>query len=118
MSDYPVTVNLAVRAGASRDLSLTWIEGGEPVDLSGWSALLQVRTSSSSGTALVELSSADDEIVLGADGSIWAGFTPAHTVALQPGTYRYDLRLDDGDGNVLYLVEGQVKVKTPVTRLP
>lgn len=115
MSDYPVTVNLATRAGASRDLSLTWTEGGVPVDLSGWSARLQVRSSATSPVALVTLDS-PDEILLGSDGTIWAGFTSAQTDALDAGTYRYDLRLDDGDGNVVYLVEGSLKVKEPVTK--
>lgn len=87
-----------------------------PVDLSGWTAQLHVRTTATSATVLVGLSSGDDEIVLGSDGSVWAGFTTAHTDSLSPGTYRYDLRLDDGDGTVVYLVEGALKVKEPVTR--
>ena len=115
MSDYPVAVNLVTRAGASRDLSLTWTEGGEPVDLSGWSARLQVRSSASSPTALITLDSPGG-ILLGSDGTIWAGLTSAHTGSLNAGTYRYDLRLDDGAGSVVYLVEGALKVKEPVTK--
>lgn len=115
MSDYPVTVNLSTRAGASRDLSLTWTEGGEPVDLSGWTARLQVRSSAASPTVLIDLES-PTEIVLGSDGTIWTQLSSAQTDALAAGTYRYDLRLEDGDGQVLYLVEGALKVKEPVTR--
>lgn len=116
MSDYPVTVNLTTRAGASRDLSLTWTEGGEPVDLTGWSARLQVRSSATSPTALLTLTSPSDILLGGAEGTIWAGLTPAQTDSLDAGTYKYDLRLDDGGGNVIFLVEGWLKVKEPVTK--
>jgi hypothetical protein len=116
VSDYPVTVNLTTRSGASRDLSITWTEGGEPVDLTGWSARLQVRTAVTSPTVLVDLESPDEILLGGTDGTIWAGLTPTHTAALDPGVYRYDLRLTDGGPTVVYLIEGSLKVKDPVTR--
>lgn len=118
MSDYPVTINLAAHAGATRELSLTWTEGGEPVDLTGWSARMQVRSSVASEIVLVDLESPSEIVLGGVDGTIWTELSSATTDALAAGGYRYDLRLEDPDGDVTYLVEGSLKVKEPVTRLP
>ena len=118
MSSYPVLLPLSAKAGATLDLTISWKEGGDVVDLSapGWSALLQVRTDPSD-EVLIELASADGEIVLGGDPyNVIAYFTEDHTETLGAGSFKYDLRLDDGAGTVLYLIEGSFKLKMPISR--
>jgi hypothetical protein len=118
VSDYPVILEtINGRAGQTLTVSLTWKEGGVPVDLTGWTAQIHVRAGVEE-VILADLSSADGEIVLGGDeGTIDAYFTKAHTLAIGPGTFTFDLRLATaGDAQVVYLAEAQMKMKKPYTR--
>lgn len=115
---YPVTLDpITGRSGQTLDISLTWKEGGVPVNLTGWSALLQVRVNADS-PVLAELASADGEIALGgAAGTILASFTEAHTTAIGAGSFKWDLRLESAGGaDVVYLAEGALKFKKPISR--
>jgi hypothetical protein len=115
MTSYPLRFDFPVTAGASHTLSLTWREGSRPVDVVGWSARLQVRQRPGS-PLLVDLGTASGSIVLHPGGLIIAEFSPVHTAALLGATSpRYDLRLDDGAGRVVFLLAGAVKVRAPIT---
>ena len=116
MSEYPAVINMSMISGATRVLSLTWKEANEPINLTNWTARLQIRSKTTSPAVALELTSPNG-IVLDADGGIYIEFTPDHTKQLDPGSYRYDLRMADNDDTVIYLVEGAIRVKDPVTRV-
>lgn len=101
--------------GAPFVVLLHWTSAGVPVDLSGWSALLQVRDSS--GAVLVELSDGAG-ITLGGDGpgTVRVEFDGLATASLPVRqALVYDLRLEEPGGSAVYLVEGPVAVRDPVT---
>lgn len=107
--------NINAYQGATYSLSLTWELGGTAVDLTGYSAAMQVRESVNSATAILDLSSAS-EITLGGTAGTIAIEVPASTMgSATPGRYLYDLELDSGS-TVTRLLEGAFQILPEVTR--
>lgn len=103
--------------GATLALSLTWKDpDGNPIDLLGYTARLQVRRSATaSGDPLLEATDGNG-ITLGGEDGVIAIEIPAETMADVPaGDLRYDLELDSGS-QVTRLLEGVFKVSPEVTR--
>lgn len=88
-----------------------------PVDLSGFTARLQVRTSdTATGTPLLDIDT-DSEIVLDNTAkTITITLTAAVTAALDFSTGVYDLEMVSGAGVVTQLIKGNVVVQEEVTR--
>lgn len=116
----PASYDIAIYQGASWDLSLAWTTGDPllPVDLTGWSAAMQVRTLPESPDVIVTLSTANGRIVLGGEaGTVWLLLDAQSTGDLDQGSYVYDLELYAGaGGQVTRLLEGSVTVDSEVTR--
>ena len=113
---YPARLDIPLVAGETKTLSLRWREAGVPLDLGGWSAVLQVRRAPDA-PLLLEVNSLAGTISLPGDGLIVAGFNAAATSAL-PRRARYDLRVSSpGEARVVYLVEGLVTVRAPITEV-
>ena len=114
----PGRYDMTIYQGASFDTTLTWKVGdpATPVNLTGYTARLQVRTSVDAATTALELTTANGGIVLGgAAGTVALAVTAAATATLSPGYYVYDLELVNG-ATVTRLVEGRVTVSAEVTR--
>jgi hypothetical protein len=115
VANYPITIH----QGATYTLTLTWRENGNPVDLTNWSARMQVRRRHKDETAWISLTSAPGGgIVLGGPaGTISIRIEAAATAALPaPQTGVYDLELEHTDGTVRRILEGIVRVTPEVTR--
>ena len=97
-----------------------YISGGiatAPVNVTGYSAELQLRSLPSDPTAVLSLSTADGEItVTGASGEFAVHATAAQTTNIDEGTYYYDIEITSGTGIVTRLAQGQVVVTPEVTR--
>lgn len=104
---------------------------GNAVNLAAWTAKLQIRSSYSSATVLLELSTTNGKITLGTDGTIRLVFSAADTGGLTVGNLAlsniqnlgpaaqigfYDLLLTDQSGEVTRLVEGPVYLAPGVTQ--
>lgn len=87
-----------------------------PVDLSAYTARLQIRRTPATTTTLLSLTSASGAIVLGADGSVAVTITPVLTAALSFTSAVYDLELISPTDDVTRLVEGTVTLSKEVTR--
>lgn len=87
-----------------------------PVDLTGYSARLQVRKARFSDSTLLALSSDDGDITLDDEGNIQVTATAAVTALLDFSTARYDLELTSAGGIVTTLLEGEVRLIKDVTR--
>lgn len=88
-----------------------------PIDLTGYTAAMQLRQSYDSAAADLTLSTANGGIAItGATGTITVTATDEQTGALTPGYYVYDLELTSG-ANVSRLVQGQITVAEQVTRV-
>lgn len=110
--------DILIEKGATFRLGLTWRDAnGTPVDLTNWSARMQIRESINDAQAAVDLSSPSAGIVLGGTaGTIAVTLTAAQTAALTIRRGVYDLEVQDSVGNVTRLLQGAVEVSPEVTR--
>lgn len=117
MSSVVGILDLVCPAGATFERTLTYKLNGAAVNLTGWTARMQVRQRHIADTALLDLTTANGGITLGgAAGTISLLATDTQTGALPEGVWRYDLELIDGSGKVKRLVEGSFTVTPQVTR--
>ena len=115
----PGSLDLDCWQGASWDYTLTWKTAGTPVNLTGYTARMQVRASYDSGSAVVSLTSGTGITLGGTAGTVLLEMNATTTAALD-GTpnaqYIYDLELISGAGYVTRLVEGNFFINPEVTR--
>ena len=119
----PFSHNLVIHAGAVLRARFDWIgDNNQPVDLTGWAAVAQVRSQRGTADAdglLLTLSTDAGSIALGADGGIVLHLTHAQTGALTFAAGVWDLLLRDPDGDVHPpLIEGRVTVIRTITAWP
>lgn len=114
----PGRYDMTIFQGASFDRILTWRVGtpAVAVNLTGYTARMQLRSTPSATSAPLELTTANGRIALGgAAGTITLTLTAAQTAGIPAGQYAYDLELVNGS-DVTRLVEGFVTVDAEVTR--
>lgn len=112
----PATLNLNCWQGANFDYSLTWKTNGTAVNLTGYSARMQVRETYDSTTPVLSLTSGSGITLGGTAGSIILEATATTTAGVPSGQYVYDLELVTGGGYVTRLLEGNFTVDPEVTR--
>lgn len=118
----PGKLNLKINRGETFRHLLKWQDANEaPIDLTGYSARMHVRSSVDAPTTLLELTTANNKISFpNADqGEILLHLTAAETAALTWDTGVYDLELVIVIAlveEVTRLVEGKVTVTKEVTR--
>lgn len=108
------------RINQGEDLSkvFTWRDENDAlVNLTGYSARLQVRKPKGSSTTLLSLTNGSGITLGGVAGTITITRTAAQTAALDwDGSAHYDLELVSGGNIVTRLLEGQVALSREVTR--
>ena len=110
----PGRYNITVYQGTTFALSPVWKVDNLPVNLTGYSAKMQVRDISNN--LIVELSTSNGKIVITPGiGQIALALTAAQTAALAVGNYNYDLNLTDSASNVYKILEGAFILKASVT---
>jgi hypothetical protein len=110
---------LEIQQGATLSLTATWADStGAAVNLTGYTARMQVRASYDATSTVLALTSAAGDIVLGgAAGTIAITASATVTAALTaPWNGVYDLELVSGGGVVTRLLEGPATVSPEVTR--
>ena len=109
---------LTILKGATFWQRLVWKDSdGAPVDLTGYSARMQVRKTISTEAVVVELSTSNGSISLqGVTGAIELHLRAAQTSALTGKAGVYDLELESADGTVTRLLYGDVTLSPEVTR--
>ncbi len=110
--------DLEIPQGATYSRNLVWKTGTPPtaVNLGSSTARMQIRSSHSSPTIILELTTGNGRITLGAGGQITLSITAADTANLPAGRYVYDLEMISTGGLVTRLLEGNVKITPEVTR--
>ncbi len=120
--------DIVLEQGATFDLPLHYrTPNGTSVDLTGYTARMQVRETPASavfvefnsaltanGFILMSGLAADRED--GVNGNVRVFMTAANTAALPRFGGRYDLELHDSTGYVTRLLEGQFRVEPEITR--
>lgn len=110
----PGRYNITVYQGTTFTLSPIWKIDNLPVNLTGYTAKMQVRDIS--GNLIVELSTSNGKIVITpALGQVAMTLTATQTAALAVGNYNYDLNLTDSASNVYKILEGAFILKASVT---
>lgn len=93
-------------------------DSGNPINLSGYSAYMQLRENFDSTVADLTLSTANGGISIdGPNGEITIQATATQTMTLTSDYYLYDLELVSGSV-VTRLLQGQITVNSEVTRVP
>lgn len=112
----PGRYNITVYQGTTFTLSPSWFIDNIVVDVTGYSAKVQVRPEADSSTVIVELSTANGRITVnGALGQFNWTLTPSETTALAAGNYVYDFNVTSGGGVVTKLLQGAFIVVDSVT---
>lgn len=110
--------NITIEQGATLRLSFIWKDSDEdPINLTGYSARMQVRRTASSTDALLSLSSDDGQITLGGEaGTIDVVGSADLTKNMKAKCGVYDIELESSGGVVTRLIQGDVTISPEVTR--
>jgi len=109
--------DLCLHQGATFNKRITWKSDGALVNLTNWTARMQIRATTEAATALIELTTANGRIALGgAAGTITLTISATDTAALTAGRGVYDLELVSPAGLVTNLMGGVVTILRNITR--
>jgi len=107
----PAVINFTIEQGADWQLPLRWTGAGLPVDLTGYTALMQFRPAVDDPKVLLELSTANGRILLGGQlGTIVPRLDAKTTRSLWWTEAVYGLRLIRSDGYVIAFAVGTAMV--------
>lgn len=107
-----------IEQGATLLKPVVWKDGaGAAVNLTGYTAKMQVRQSASAADVLLELSTTNGNLVLTPlTGTVTMVFSATTTAAITWRRGKYDLELTSSDGTVTRLIEGEITVSREITR--
>ena len=112
-----VTYNTVIDQGADWFINFQYEQpDGTPVNLTGYTAALQVRTSPLAKTAVLTLDTNAGLTITANTGTIAAHATAAQTAVITNGKYSYDLEITSNVGIVTRLVQGTIEVSPQTTR--
>lgn len=114
-------LNLLIEQGATFKHALLVKQGtgvaAPPMDLTGYTARMQIRAEIDAATPLIELTTENARITITPlEGKVELLISAADTAALTFETATYDLELISAAGEVTRLVQGNVKLSREVTR--
>lgn len=113
--DLGNTYNFVIPQGADFALECLWTIDAIPVDLTGYSARCQGRSSVFDTTPIWSKTEADD-IALTPSGDITISWNAAETAAYAFSQAVYDLELVSPSGVVTRLLQGTISLNLEVTR--
>ena len=110
--------DITINQGATFELTVTWKDStGAAINLTGYSARMQVRETYSSASTVVSLTNGSGITLGGAAGTIAILISATTTAALTaPFSGVYDLELVSAGGVVTRLLQGAATVTPEVTR--
>jgi hypothetical protein len=111
----PGTYNIVCPQGATWDRTFSTTLGGTAIDLTGYTAAMQVRDAADSATALISLSSGSGIVLGGTAGTLQVTIASSVTAGVAAGSYSYDLELYSGS-ETTRLLQGAFNVTAGVTR--
>lgn len=111
-------VTFIINQGSTFNPTITWKDsGGNPVDLTGYSARMQIRRHVRASTTIASLTDSAGDITLGgAAGTIKPVISATDTAAFDFDEAVYDLELEDASGVVTRLLDGSIVLRREVTR--
>ena len=107
--------DFTIPQGVTWSQTLRWRTDGTPVNLSGYTARMHVRTTPSAPLA-ADLSTENGRITLGGvAGTVALNLPQTVTSGFAPRRHVYDLWLYSADGTATRLVDGGIEVSASVT---
>jgi len=112
------TYNILVDQGSTYTLAVTYKDStGTAINLTGYTAAMQLRLDYDSATAVLSLSSPSNGIVItGASGLVSITMSATQTAALSADTFLYDLEITSPTSVKTRLIQGVVVVSAEVTK--
>lgn len=113
----PIKRKLRIFKGATFNPGWTWKPGGVPMDFTGCSARMHVR-SAYGEPVLLELTTENGGIVLGGvDGTLdlWLGATDTAAITWTEGVFDIEVQYAAGPDDVDRLIQGTITVSQEVT---
>lgn len=111
----PGKYNMICPQGATFSQRLTWTIGDVPVNMTNYSARMQVRDKHKGACIVLDLSTSNGQISLDDEGNIDLLVDADITEGIVAREYVYDLELNSGS-QIYRLVEGKFIVTPEVTR--
>jgi len=110
--------NITTTQGDTFSRILTYTNNAKvPHNLTGYTAKMQVRTSTDSDTVVLELSTTNGYIVLGGTAGTITLTVPSGVMSvINSGLYVYDLEIVSGAGVRTTIVNGNFNLKAQVTK--
>mgnify|MGYP000111166529 CR=1 FL=1 len=109
------THRLVIDQGTTVRRTLRWLRDGQPVNLTGATARMEIRTAFG-GELLCRLDTSNGGLVLGGtEGTIQLHIPPAVSSAWTARSGVYDLEVVDASEAVTRLIQGQVTISPEVT---
>lgn len=112
----PGTYNITCPQGATFDRTFTVSIGGTALNLSGYTAAMQVRETYDSTTPLISLTNGSGITLGGTAGTIAVVIASTATEAISDGFYSYDLEITSSGGVRDRILQGKFVVTPEVTR--
>jgi hypothetical protein len=112
----PGYLDLECWQGANFDYQLTWTVAGSAVNLTDYTARMQVRQYADSTATVFSFVNGTGITLGGTAGTITLAAVATATSPVEAGQYVYDLELVSGAGYVTRLVEGSFVVYAEVSR--
>ena len=104
--------NIVAEQGATFNLNFTIATDGVALNLTSYTFAMQVRRSSNSSTALLNITSA----TMNSSGSVSVTASAALMSDIPAGRWVYDIELTSSGGQVTRILEGRFIVKAQVTQ--
>lgn len=112
----PGRFNFVCPQGATFKPTLIYKVDNSPVNLTGYTARMQVRQSHTSDEIITSLSTDSGMTINGVDGEIQILINANDTSAFADGDHVYDLEIISPSGEVNRLLQGRFNVTPEVTR--
>ena len=96
-----------------------YLQGGDAlsaVDITGYTARMQLRSLPNDSVAVLTLTQASGITIDGPTGTLAVRATAAQTAAISAGPYYYDLEITSPTGVKTRIVQGELNVNAEVTR--
>jgi hypothetical protein len=121
LQNVPIATRTSTQFTITNPSTGTYISGGvayAPVNLTGYTAALQLRSLPNDPTAALTLTTANGGITITAlTGTIAVSATATQTRAIDEGYYYYDLEITQtSTGIVTRVAQGQILVSAEITR--
>ena len=117
ISSVTNSTTAVLAAAATFSVSGASLEIYLPIDLTGYTARMQIRQTAESSTFLAELTNANGGITLGGTaGTVTIVMTAAVTAALTAGRAVYDLELVPPNSKTIRWLAGTVNITREITR--